>query len=231
MMWRRRLPATTAASRRAGQRSSTTWTGSPTGTTFPGWLPWTQVCGEPGRGHARDRRQGDHCPSLRRPLKATLGHAFLDVVRAHPHVENRPHWVLDVVLDEDRPRARKDHGAENLARLRRLAINICRADQDKGATRGKLERATREDAGFLQLLAAARCDSLGGKARVVDDASRGRSCRVPPSVYFVDEDLGSPDRTCLELPPDGRKPSRKAPQWRPSTVIGTAISRVCGSGM
>ena len=89
---------------------------------------------------------------LSKPLSAAR---FLDVVRAHWHVENRLHWVLDVIMDEDQSRARKDNGPENLARLRRFALNIVRANQDKGSTRGKIKRAAWDDAFLLQLLAAA----------------------------------------------------------------------------
>ena len=86
---------------------------------------------------------------------------FLDVVRADWHVENRLHRVLDVTMDEDLSRARKDNGAENLARLRCFALDIIRANQDKASTSGKIERAARDDAFLLQLLAAAYCDCLG----------------------------------------------------------------------
>ena len=47
--------------------------------------------------------------------------------RNHWGVENKLHWVLDVVLKEDGSRIREDHGAENMARLRRLAINLINA--------------------------------------------------------------------------------------------------------
>jgi predicted transposase YbfD/YdcC len=77
------------------------------------------------------------------------------VVRAHWQIENRLHWVLDVVLDEDLARARKDHAPENLARLRRFALNVLRADQDRGSTRGKIKRAGWDDAFLLNLLATA----------------------------------------------------------------------------
>ena len=89
---------------------------------------------------------------LSTPLSAAR---VLDVARAHWHVENRLHWVLDVVMDEDQARARKDNGPENLARLRRFALNILRANQDKGSTRGKIKRAAWDDTFLLQLLAAA----------------------------------------------------------------------------
>lgn len=58
-------------------------------------------------------------------------------------------------MDEGQSRARKDNGPENLARLRRAALNIIRASQGKGATPGKLERAAWDDTFLLQLLAAA----------------------------------------------------------------------------
>jgi predicted transposase YbfD/YdcC len=49
---------------------------------------------------------------------------LLAVVRAHWGIENNLHWVLDVLFNEDACRSRKDHAAENLAVIRKLAINI-----------------------------------------------------------------------------------------------------------
>lgn len=89
---------------------------------------------------------------LSRPLSAAR---FLAVVRAHWQIENCLHWVLDVVLDEDLARARKDHAPENLARLRRFALNVLRANRDPGSTRGKIKRAAWNDAFLLKLLASA----------------------------------------------------------------------------
>jgi hypothetical protein len=49
--------------------------------------------------------------------------------------------TLDVALDEDQTRSRKDHAPANLAVLRRLALNIARAHPDtKSSLRGKLKR-------------------------------------------------------------------------------------------
>ena len=69
---------------------------------------------------------------LSKPLAAQR---FNDIVRAHWQIENRLHWVLDVVMDEDQCRARKDHAPENLSRLRRFALNLLRQSPGKRSTR------------------------------------------------------------------------------------------------
>ena len=62
---------------------------------------------------------------LSRPLGAAR---FAEIARMHWQIENRLHWVLDAVMDEDESRSGKDHGPENLARLRRFALNLLRAN-------------------------------------------------------------------------------------------------------
>ncbi len=73
-------------------------------------------------------------------------------VRGHWGIENQLHWVLDVVLAEDAQRARKDHGPENLALLRRLALNLAKLEPSKGSMKGKLKRAGWDNAFLAQLL-------------------------------------------------------------------------------
>lgn len=53
---------------------------------------------------------------------------LLAYVRGHWAVENQLHWCLDVCFREDACRVRKGHGPENLARIRRLAKNLLRAN-------------------------------------------------------------------------------------------------------
>lgn len=55
---------------------------------------------------------------------------FAQAVRGHWGIENSLHWVLDVTFGEDDSRVRKGHGAENLARLRHIALNILKADKN-----------------------------------------------------------------------------------------------------
>ena len=45
-------------------------------------------------------------------------------LKAWPAIENNFHWVLDVAFNEDACRVRRDHGAHNLAILRRIAVNL-----------------------------------------------------------------------------------------------------------
>jgi predicted transposase YbfD/YdcC len=51
--------------------------------------------------------------------------------RAHWGIENKLHWVLDVSLGEDANRTRRGHGAENLSKLRRLAVGLMRKVKGK----------------------------------------------------------------------------------------------------
>ena len=46
-----------------------------------------------------------------------------EAIRGHWGIENSLHWCLDVAMGEDQCRLRVKHGAENFARLRRIAIN------------------------------------------------------------------------------------------------------------
>lgn len=56
---------------------------------------------------------------------------FARAVRGHWGVENSLHWCLDVQLGEDQSRARTGHAPENLATLRRLALNLLKRDRTK----------------------------------------------------------------------------------------------------
>jgi predicted transposase YbfD/YdcC len=53
---------------------------------------------------------------------------FARAVRGHWDIENGLHWVLDVAFREDESRVRKGHASENLALLRRIALNLLKAE-------------------------------------------------------------------------------------------------------
>ena len=55
----------------------------------------------------------------------------LNASRQHWGIENKLHWSLDMSFREDESRVRKGNGAENLARLRHIALNILKQDKTK----------------------------------------------------------------------------------------------------
>jgi predicted transposase YbfD/YdcC len=78
---------------------------------------------------------------------------FARAVREHWGVENKVHWVMDVCFREDQSRARAGYAAENLATLRRLALNMLKREKTKKrGIRGKQLNAGWNNAYLLRLL-------------------------------------------------------------------------------
>lgn len=61
--------------------------------------------------------------------------------RDHWSIENSLHYVLDVTLNEDASRIRKDHAPENLATLRKIVINLIKKSKTKTSIRGTIKKA------------------------------------------------------------------------------------------
>ena len=61
--------------------------------------------------------------SLAAPAKT-----LLEATRSHWGIENSLHWSLDVTFREDQSRVRKDHGPQNLAVLRQIALNLLKQE-------------------------------------------------------------------------------------------------------
>jgi len=79
--------------------------------------------------------------------------AFARAVRSHWCIENKVHWALDVSFGEDQSRARAGHAAENLATLRRLALNLLKGEKTKKrGLRGKQLNASWHHPYLLKLL-------------------------------------------------------------------------------
>ena len=104
------------------------------------------------------RQQGEQEPTVERryylsSLPVNID-KFARAVREHWGVENKVHWVLDVQFGEDQSRARAGHAAENLATLRRLALNLLHRDKTKKrGIRGKQLNAGWDHQYLLRLLA------------------------------------------------------------------------------
>jgi predicted transposase YbfD/YdcC len=109
-----------------------------------------------GRITSRRRLHGRRTekPTVRYFLLSTYLSAkqLLHSARSHWGIENRLHWLLDVVFHEDANTARKDHAPENLAVLRRLALNIIRSHPAPISMRQKVKRAAWDDAFLIDLL-------------------------------------------------------------------------------
>jgi predicted transposase YbfD/YdcC len=74
--------------------------------------------------------------------RAASAAELLQAVRAHWGIENRVHWILDVVFDEDGSRARSGYAQQNLAAMRRLAINMLNEEKSsKHSLKGKRQLA------------------------------------------------------------------------------------------
>lgn len=74
-------------------------------------------------------------------------------IRGHWSVENSCHWSLDVSLGEDQSRARTGYAAENLASLRRLALNLLKSENTrKRGIKGKQKSASWDHSYLLRLL-------------------------------------------------------------------------------
>ena len=101
------------------------------------------------------RTQGDktthtvraYALSRRMPPKEVL-----QVVRRHWSIENHLHWQLDVLMAEDQTRNRKNNAPANLAVLRRLALNILRAEPTNIPLSHKRLKARWKNEDLLQLM-------------------------------------------------------------------------------
>lgn len=79
--------------------------------------------------------------------------SMLGYVRGHWGIENQLHWSLDVTFREDALRQRVGHSAENLSRIRRLALNLLRRDKTcRAGIKGKRLQACLKDEYLLRVL-------------------------------------------------------------------------------
>jgi predicted transposase YbfD/YdcC len=75
-------------------------------------------------------------------------------IRRHGSIENGLHWVLDVGFNEDMSRVRERTAARNLALLRKIALNLARADTTlKASLKGKRKSAAWDDRFMATLIA------------------------------------------------------------------------------
>src|SRR3546814_7964688 len=81
--------------------------------------------------------------------------AFAAAVRAHCRIENRLHWVLDVVFRDDLSRLRTGSGPQNMAVVKHIAMNLVRNPNDKHSLKVRRKRANL-DPDYLETLVTQR---------------------------------------------------------------------------
>jgi predicted transposase YbfD/YdcC len=113
---------------------------------FPGWRAIAVVEAEVERNGTTSLESRFYLSSL--PLDAKL---FAHAVRSHWHVENRLHWVLDVVFHEDLNRLRSGAGPQNMATIRHMAMNLLRSPGDKHSLKVRRKSAA-WDTDYLEAL-------------------------------------------------------------------------------
>jgi len=73
-------------------------------------------------------------------------------VRGHWGVENALHWSLDVIFREDQSRARSNNAAQNLATLRRIALNLIKKNPRQKVSQRQKRILAALDTSFLEQL-------------------------------------------------------------------------------
>ncbi len=74
------------------------------------------------------------------------------LVRGHWGIENRVHWVLDVIFHEDASRIRTGDAPQNMGVVRHIALNLLRQEPSKGSVKSKRFRAALNDAYLERVL-------------------------------------------------------------------------------
>jgi predicted transposase YbfD/YdcC len=106
------------------------------------------IRGIPGRGRVTAEIR-HYLSSARLPPERLAA-----AIRDHWRIENGLHWVLDVVFREDASRVRDRNAARNLALLRKIALNLARANNTlKASLKGKRKYAGWDDAFMATLIA------------------------------------------------------------------------------
>ncbi len=79
---------------------------------------------------------------------------FAHAVRSHWGIENSLHWCLDVGLNQDQSRVRKDHAPENLAILRHIVLMALKRESSiKRGISGKRLKAACDNKYLLKVIA------------------------------------------------------------------------------
>ncbi|MDA1021688.1 MAG: ISAs1 family transposase [Cyanobacteria bacterium] len=73
-------------------------------------------------------------------------------IREHWYIENKLHWVLDVVYGEDDSRIRMNSGPHNSSAIKKIALNLLRADTTLNKSLKLKQKKALMNKGFLEHL-------------------------------------------------------------------------------
>lgn len=95
----------------------------------------------------KDQQAATHRRYYISSVPCTSGEKFATLIRNHWSIENAQHWSLDMAFNEDQSRVRKNHGVQNLAVLRRIALGLLRRDKSVklGAKNKRLKAGRNRD--------------------------------------------------------------------------------------
>ena len=77
---------------------------------------------------------------------------FGGAVRNHWSIENKLHWFLDVVFKEDNQRVREGNAPENMAIVRKIALQLLLANKGKSSLKKARKKAAWNDEFLLEVL-------------------------------------------------------------------------------
>lgn len=91
------------------------------------------------RSERTDLKTGETSAESRYYISSLITSAeeLLEAVRGHWEVENKLHWILDVVFREDDCRSRTGFSAENFAMLRQFALNLIKLEPSDRSVKRK----------------------------------------------------------------------------------------------
>jgi predicted transposase YbfD/YdcC len=111
-------------------------------------------------GRFKEHLQGDveHRYYISSALLTT--ERFGKAVRGHWGIENKLHWVLDTAICEENWQIYRGVGAENIARLRHIGINLIKVDKSRKASVRRKQRMAAMDTSYLEAIFLAGVTSI-----------------------------------------------------------------------
>lgn len=106
-----------------------------------------------GERKFKNGTQKDTCQS-RFYISSATGNAeyFAKAIRNHWGIENQLHWFLDVVFNEDRQRVREGNAPDNMAIMRKIALQILLRNKGNSSLKKVRKRAAWNEEFLLHLL-------------------------------------------------------------------------------